>query len=261
MTEHNNIIAKINGKLKSMFAKVHNMHVHHAEQYYFKQYFTYIEPFLKMNMRVLDVGCQYGRFTIPMAKMNLDVTATDLKKKYFTYISKKIPDHSKVTFRQEEISATINALKGEKFDMVLCTELLYNLPDPLALLKGLKTLLSPEGILIASHRSLGYYIHLFLKKKKYDELKKMLGNQHPGYNACLLDDLLLMYDSVGLKVIETYGIGLFSGYGQDPFSGSSDPGCLSMNQKEHLFKFETDKSLQSAFINNARYIMVIAGQS
>ena len=258
MTENKHIIARIRGKLKSIFARVHNMHEHKAEQYYFRQYFSAIGPYLKEGMKVCDVGCQYGRFTIPLAENGIQVTATDLKEKYFKYIASHTSRAGNISFRNESITETIQSLRGARFDVVLCLELIYNLLNPEDLLKGLKTLVSDNGLVIVSHRSKGYYLYRFLREKKYAEAQAIINHSHPGYNAQDTEELKKMYHDAGMEIVSIHGIGMFSGYGDDAFAGINKPTMMNLQQMKALSLLEQDEELQSVFINNSRYILVIA---
>jgi len=258
LTENKHIITRIRGKLASIFARVYNMHTHKAEQYYFRQYFAAIEPYLNEGMKVCDIGCQYGRFTIPMAEKGMLVTATDIRAKFFKYIAAHTASAGNIAFRNESITRTIELLKGEGFDAVLCLELIYNLRDPESLLKGMKTITAENGLVIVSHRSKGYYLYRFLRKKKFTEAQAIMNNLHEGYNAQDTEELKQMYRQAGLKIVSLHGIGLFSGYGDDPFACTCNPSSMTIQQMEVLNVLEQDEKLQSLFINNSRYILVIA---
>lgn len=258
MTESKNTIIRVRGKLKSIFARVHNMHKHKAEQYYFRQYFSAIEPFLKEGMKVCDIGCQYGRFTIPLAEKGIQVMATDLKEKYFKYIVSHTSRSGNISFRNESITETIQSLKGARFDAVICLELIYNLRNPEDLIKGLKTLVSENGLIIVSHRSKGYYLYRFLREKKYTAAQAIINHNHPGYHAQDTEELKKMYYDAGMQIVSIHGIGMFSGYGNDPFARINNPSKMNHQHLEALSLMEQDDRLQSVFINNSRYILVIA---
>ena len=243
-----------------MFARVYNMHTYKAEQFYFRQYFSYIEPCLAPGMKILDIGCQYGRFTIPLAERGYDITATDLNDKFFKYISKKLP-HNKISFRKEGIQTTINELQGWKFDLILCLELLYYVPDAGEILRNLKTLLSDKGIIVISYRSMGYYIYRYIKQKKFEDIDKLLSHTHSDYNAWFADELMILYESSGLEIISMNGVGLFSGYENDPFADIYNPAKADNDSNRFIYRLENDNKIQQHFLDNSRYILVIAKKS
>jgi 2-polyprenyl-3-methyl-5-hydroxy-6-metoxy-1,4-benzoquinol methylase len=128
--------------LRRKLKRQHNMLTNKAEQYYFLQYFRVLEPLLKKDAAILDIGCQYGRFTIPAFKAGMKVTATDINQKYFRAIEQKIPGHS-ISFRHETIDQTCELLPPQSFDMILCLELLYNLTNTAGYINKLARLLNP----------------------------------------------------------------------------------------------------------------------
>lgn len=252
------IIKKIKGKLKSIFAPVFNMHKHKAEQYYFKQYINIIYDHIKSNSKILDIGCQYGRFTIPLIEKGHTLVCTDINEKYFSYVKKQLSISSNASFIKETIDDTILNQYHKEYDAILCLELLYNLNNPEQYISKLSKLLKKEGLLITSHRSIGYYGYRFLKEKNYQGFKDVLQNKHISYNALPHDELIKLYENSGYKVLKTYGIGILSGFYTDAFAGIANPQKLNEIELNDLSLLENDVNLNKMFINNARYILVIA---
>lgn len=252
------IVKKIKGKLKSIFAPVFNMHKHKAEQYYFKQYINIIYEFLKPNSKILDIGCQYGRFSIPLIDKGHALVCTDINEKYFSYIKKQLSVSSNVSFIKESIEKTILNQTHKEYDAILCLELLYNLNNPEQYIYNLSKLLKKEGLLITSHRSIGYYGYRFLKENNCHGFSDILQNKHISYNALPHDELIKLYENNRFKILKTYGIGIFSGFYSDAFAGIANPQKLNENELNDLSLLENDENLNKMFINNARYILVIA---
>lgn len=252
------IVKKIKGKLKQIFAPVFNMHKHKAEQYYFKQYINIIYDFLKPNSKILDIGCQYGRFTIPLVNKGHTLVCTDINEKYFSYIKKQLNPSTNTSFIKEIIDETILNQTHKEYDAILCLELLYNLNNPEKYVSNLSKLLKKEGLLITSHRSIGYYGYRFLKEKNYQGFNDIQQNKHISYNALPHNELIKLYENNGFKVLKTHGIGIFSGFYTDAFAGIANPQKLNENELNNLSLLENDESLNKMFINNARYILVIA---
>jgi 2-polyprenyl-3-methyl-5-hydroxy-6-metoxy-1,4-benzoquinol methylase len=249
-------------KLKSFFIyKVlpsHNMYRHKAERFYYDEYARVILPCFEKGKTLLDVGCQYGRFTIPAARAGLHVTATDIRKKYFRFIKKLLKDIS-VEFRHESVDETFSQLTGGTFDIVLCLELLYNLPDPEQKISQLVKLVKPGGILIISQRTIGYYVYRFIKEKKYHELQQISEGKHPYYNSMSSEKLKEVFTGAGLHVEKVMPVGMFSGFGKDPFASIANPANMSSEEKAMLLKTESNQQFQSMFAESARY-MLIAGK-
>jgi len=247
---------KIIAHIKYRLLPPYNMYKNSGEQYYFQQYAQHILPYFQAKKTLLDIGCQYGRFTIPAAQSEMKVTATDIRQLFFNYIKKQCPNSKyEIKFRKEFIDETISNLNEEKFDLILCIELLYNLPNHEEIIKQLSQMLALDGKLICSHRTKGYYIYRFIKEGKYDEVEKILSNSHQQYNAQTKQELIDMYSKLGLKVLDIFPIGIFSGIGNDAFSHHANPSKIK--NKYFLQKLETTTQLTSTYIENARYIGVI----
>jgi len=252
-----NYLLKIKNFIKYRLLPVHNMHKHAAEQFYFEEYAKHVLPMLKQGQSLLDIGCQYGRFTIPAAFSGMKVIATDLHEKYFKYIRKNLKGHD-IFFRREDIDTSLRTLAEESFDVVLCLELLYNLPDPAEKIKKLGQLVKPDGILISSHRTTGYYVYRYIRERNFQALQQIIEGTHSEYNAQNEDELVELYSAAGLNISEIIPIGMFSGFGSDPFSGIANPKKLNSEDKTELNRLETDPYLITQFSQNARYWLVIS---
>lgn len=256
-----NFINRVFNFLKYRIIPPHNMLTHQAEKFYYKEYMQCISGYVVKGHDLLDIGCQMGRFTIPAALSGVNVTATDIRKKYFQAISKKLYGKANVIFRHETLEQSLNNLPKGRFDVILCLELLYNLPDPEENMKKLSLLLKPGGVLITSHRSLGYYLYRFIRKKKFDSIRQILEGNHPYYNAQTRSEIKAMCESAGLKCLNLAPVGIFSGFGSDAFAGIANPEKLKESDKQQLFLLETDPRLMNLFADSARYHLLIAQRS
>ena len=207
---------------------------------------------------MLDVGCQMGRFTIPAAFAGMTVTATDIRTSYFRYISKQIDGRGNVEFRHETLEQSLKNLQHQQFDVILCLELLYNLPETQHNIEKLSLLLKPGGVLITSHRSPGYYLFRYIREKDFEAAARILDASHPDYNAQTSEELMEMCSQSGLELLKLVPIGLFSGFGSDAFSGIANPEKMSEDEKKELFSLETHPQLMHLFANSARYNLMIA---
>lgn len=249
---------KIKGFVLYRLMPPHNMFTHPAEKYYYQQYNHHISGYFERGKTLLDVGCQMGRFTIPAAIAGMHVTATDIRTSYFKFISKQINNRGNIDFRHETLEKTLAELENQRFDVVMCLELLYNLPDQENNLRALAGLVKPGGVLITSHRTTGYYLYRFIREKKYSEANMILGGNHPCYNAQTPAELVNWCSKSGLELLKIVPIGIFSGFGSDAFSGIANPGKLKQEQSDELSKMENNADLQQMFLNNARYNLLIA---
>ncbi|KAF0196936.1 MAG: 2-polyprenyl-6-hydroxyphenyl methylase / 3-demethylubiquinone-9 3-methyltransferase [Bacteroidetes bacterium] len=236
----------------------HNMHTHAAERFYFGEYMLHLSTFFAKGKSLLDIGCQNGRFTIPAIRAGMEVTATDIRASFFRYIKGKLHTGDQVIFRKEGLDQTCKVLTPGSFDVVMCIELLYNLPDTAGNIEKLAMLAKPGGVVIASHRSVGYYVYRFIKERNFKAVSEVLNGTHPYYNAQTPEELDELYRNSGLRIQKIIPIGMFSGFGKDTFSCISNPKRLNPEESEELFKLETEPGLIRLFGNNARYWLVIA---
>ncbi len=106
-----------------------------------------LKPYINEGMTVLDLGCGPGFFTMDMAKMvgaSGKVVAADLQDGMLEILKKKI---ERSGLKNIELYITPKDKLGltEKFDFILIFYVLHEIPDQLALLKEIKTLLKPDG--------------------------------------------------------------------------------------------------------------------
>ncbi|MDQ6949167.1 MAG: class I SAM-dependent methyltransferase [Actinomycetota bacterium] len=238
--------------------QVHNMHQSPGEQFYLALYRHRLDPFLTPRASILDLGCQYGRFTIPLVREGHRVLATDIEAKYGDYIRSQLPADAAVEFRQEDIRETVARCEEGSFDLILGLEVLYVLPDFKDVLAALRPALRPDGVLVTSHRSYGYYVYRFLAERSYDRLEEILAGRHPYFNCHTSEQLGAIYDQLGYSVLSLTGIGLFSGIVADPFAKLSDPDVLSDADRRVLAEYESRDDLQKLFRDNARYLLAIS---
>jgi 2-polyprenyl-3-methyl-5-hydroxy-6-metoxy-1,4-benzoquinol methylase len=236
-------------------APQHNMHEDPGEAYYLDQYLTVLAPLLGRPRRVLDVGCQFGRFALPLAAQGHDVVGTDIDADCLAYIAARSP---RVDLRLESAEETAGRPPGSDFDLILCLELLYVLPAWETILAGLAHQLGPTGRLAASHRSQGYYIHRLLREHRYDELDQVLAGRHPALNAQSPDELRAAYAAADLEVESITPIGSFSGIAVDPFAAVNDPSRLAAADRQRLQRYESDPAVTAGFMTSARYLLVVA---
>jgi SAM-dependent methyltransferase len=236
----------------------HNMHTDEGELFYLDEYMDILNPLLVTPRRILDVGAQFGRFTIPLAASGHDLVATDIDPGCVAYIRRHAP-HAEVL--QESVTQTTGRNWDPAFDIVLCLELLYLLPDWEQVLGGLVSSLDPEGNLVASHRSQGYYVHRMLRDRDFDGLDLILSGRHAALNAQSLDDVERAYGELGLRLDSVTGVGTLSGIAVDPFAAITDPSRLSRSERLRLRGYETDPELNRRFIDSARYLLVVASRA
>jgi ubiquinone/menaquinone biosynthesis C-methylase UbiE len=106
-----------------------------------------LRPYISEGMAVLDLGCGPGFFTMDMAKLtgvSGKVVAADLQDGMLEMLKRKIKCAG---LKNIEPYKTPKGRIGlaEKFDFILIFYVLHEIPDQMALLKEIKTMLKPDG--------------------------------------------------------------------------------------------------------------------
>lgn len=112
-----------------------------------------LNPYISNGMKVLDIGCGPGFFTLEMANLvgdSGDVIAADLQEAMLSKLKDKIKN---INFEKK-----ISFLKVEKgklglsddFDFILVFYMLHEVPDQIKFLKELFNHLKPNGKILIS---------------------------------------------------------------------------------------------------------------
>ena len=98
------------------------------------------------DLSILDVGCGTGiMVTLPLASLGYRITGIDIDRDSIE-TGRRVNSYPNALFRHTDAAALLPA--GERFDVVIASEVLEHQADPLAFLRSLRALLQPEGILI-----------------------------------------------------------------------------------------------------------------
>jgi len=96
------------------------------------------------NLRVLELGCGTGTFTLPLAKEHFSITGIDLVKELLKMARK--------FFLEEKFSIPLIACDAENlpfkessFDIVFCSYFLHHFPSIEEVLKEINRVLKPDG--------------------------------------------------------------------------------------------------------------------
>jgi 2-polyprenyl-6-hydroxyphenyl methylase/3-demethylubiquinone-9 3-methyltransferase len=96
------------------------------------------------DMKVLDVGCAQGNFSLTLAEQGFRVFAVDLQLSFLRYVRLKYDSGD--LYR---INATLEALPFRgTFDMILLADVIEHVAYPDILLQSMSRLLAPSGCLI-----------------------------------------------------------------------------------------------------------------
>lgn len=101
------------------------------------------------GLRVLDVGCGGGLVAEPLARLGAAVTAIDPGEDNIAAARAHAgPQGLTIDYRTTTAEALLET--GERFDAVLCLEVVEHVPDPQAFIALVAGLVRPGGMLIAS---------------------------------------------------------------------------------------------------------------
>lgn len=131
--------------------------------------------------KILEVGCGIGNFTDTLKNYG-QVYAIDVNKKYLNEISKIVGSHVKIGYG--DIEKNKYFFKNEKFDCIICLNVLEHIKDDRVALKNMRKLLKMGGHLILlvpafkflfgqTDRSIGH-----LRRYEKVELIEILKNTH-----------------------------------------------------------------------------------
>ncbi len=118
-----------------------------------KTHASYLLPYLKPNMEVLDLGCGPGTISMDFAEMltegklvGVDIEQTQID--VASYMSGK----RGLSNTQFQVIDVLRGLPFEdaRFDVVHTHAVLHHLPDPLGVLREMKRVLRPGGMLAVS---------------------------------------------------------------------------------------------------------------
>jgi ubiquinone/menaquinone biosynthesis C-methylase UbiE len=143
-------------------------------------------PYVREGMKVLDMGCGPGFFSMQIAEMvgaTGKVTAADLQGGMLEKLGKKIRKagvQNIISLHQCGRDATG---LSEKFDFILIFYMLHEVPSPKEFLREMKTLLKPNGkVLIAEPK-------FHVSKRDFAVVIEMMKNM--GYNIVHVPGILL----------------------------------------------------------------------
>jgi 2-polyprenyl-3-methyl-5-hydroxy-6-metoxy-1,4-benzoquinol methylase/glycosyltransferase involved in cell wall biosynthesis len=100
------------------------------------------------KQRVLDLGCQDGWVSNRLAKMGHSVVGVDFSRGHLDIARRNAAKYRLDATFVEGFIEDLSTLTDEKFDVILCTEVIEHVDDYNHLLKSLYDVLRPGGVLI-----------------------------------------------------------------------------------------------------------------
>lgn len=249
-------------------AKYYNMYTEENEAYYAKLYLHIIITKLRLlfgnkKLKILDVGCGQGRLSIPLAAMGHIVEGVDLSSNAIQLANKYATEKNiSLSLKIKDIEEPFSNDMSEKYDCILCTEVIYMVKNYENILNEFYRLLKKNGLIFISFRSKYFYILHSLKNKRFDDARFVVYNQSglkSQLNWHTREEILELLSKFKLKDIEFHGIGICSGIGGDPLSLIVEPKNLMPDEQKILFEIET--KLSERYADVGRYILVSAIKS
>ena len=129
-----------------------SLYIHSIETAYYRRYGRVVDP---AGMLILDAGCGTGYKSLELAIANpgARVVGIDLSEDSVELAKQRLAFHKvdNVEFHAMPLEDLQNL--GMEFDYINADEVLYLIPDPIAGLKAMRSVLKPEGILRTNFHS------------------------------------------------------------------------------------------------------------
>lgn len=245
-----------------LWTTIHDMYEDSSEKFYANIYLAHILEVLQSTpatrtLRVLDLGCGYGRMAIPLAKLGFEVVGIDNSQPALRGAQKHaFQEGVAIDFRKHDVQSGIPEI-GE-FDVVMAIE---TFPGRLHEITGIVSEaskhLAKDGILAISVRTRYYQTACYLRNTKFQQA--LLAATQEGDKRWLepgeLRSLLVVNGYTPLKIV---GIGVLSGLRQDPFSMLSAPAKLDPAEQKSLERVELEFSAIAEVSGCGRYMLAIA---
>lgn len=247
-------------------AKYYNMYTKDNEAYYAKLYLHIITTRLQLlfgdkKLNIMDAGCGQGRLSIPLATLGHTVEGIDLSKEAIEHAKKYAYEKniSNISFHTKDLEELEDV--SEKYDCILCTEVVYMVKNYNRVLSELYNMLRKDGIMFIAFRDKYFYLLHAIKNRRFEDAKFILLNQSGMLGGTYLNwhthhEILEILSQFRLKDIEFHGIGICSGIEGDPLSSIAQPKNLTPYEQKILLEIET--SLSKEYSSAGRYILISA---
>ncbi|MEW6482578.1 MAG: methyltransferase domain-containing protein [bacterium] len=253
---------KMHHKEIRLVASAYDMYSAPDEDFFASIYLKIIKDAIgDKGLKILDAGCGQGRLSIPLAKDGHIVTGVDLTEKAIEQ-GKKYANKAgvKIEFIIDDILHYLKESLENQFDCVICTEVVYMLPQYEEIIRNLVRTLKPGGILALGVRPKLYNVLYYIKNNNIEKAlyisKNRDGNKlHWFFNWFTKEEIKEMLCALGMKELSIYGIGLISGIEGDPQSLFIQPSKLNEENRKKIFEIEVQ--LGPIYPDSGRYMLVI----
>lgn len=144
---------KDNKNFWNRYAKIYDFEINKFNHSAYENMYRNMSAALNKEMSVLEIATGTGNIAINIAAYVQSVEAIDFSPKMIAAATKKdVPDN--VHFAIED--ATALSYAEQSFDAVIISNALHIMPNPELVLKNIKSVLKPNGLLIAPTFSHGH---------------------------------------------------------------------------------------------------------
>ena len=242
-----------------------------AEQFYARIYLKYLfqqieTEFRGQAVKVLDVGCHTGRLAVPLARAGYQVTAIDSSRFHLKLAERHArAEGTRCHWIKGDAFQHIRHMEAESFDLVICTEVLYQREDFREEMRALARLVRKGGLLATSHRTRFFYLTKAVAEKDYETAERILEHSEGPvgggsyFNWQTPGELKDLYRQIGVEVTLLRPIGIFTGNGDEGMARICNLAGTTETEKKALFDIEASQSEEFASIG--RYLLVIGRKS
>ena len=129
-----------------------SLYIHSVETAYYRRYGQVVDP---DGMMILDAGCGTGYKSLELAIANpgARIVGVDLSEDSVELAKQRLAFHKVDNVEFHAIPLEELGTLGIQFDYINADEVLYLIPDPIAGLKAMRSVLKPKGILRTNFHS------------------------------------------------------------------------------------------------------------
>jgi SAM-dependent methyltransferase len=109
----------------------------------------------KGSVRVLEIGAGHGAFTDHVLAAGASVTVTEMSRASADLLRSRFA-HNPAASVEFDATGELDALRGQQFDLILCTSVLHHIPDYLAAIESWMSLIAPGGAFLSFQDPLWY---------------------------------------------------------------------------------------------------------